>query len=121
MKKVLSIIALIAVLVLSVACFASCGNDGGEDEGGDKVTVSWYQGSKLLKEESITKGSKVTTWTPAVEARPSTVGIQRHPAPSLLILTRLSTKTLISLQNSSLTNTLRILTTTTSSVPAQAI
>ena len=72
MKKVLSIIALIAVLVLSVACFASClgGNDGGENEGGDKVTVSWYQGSKLLKEESIDKGSKVTSWTPgAVEGK----------------------------------------------------
>ena len=70
MKKVLSIIALIAVLVLSVACFASCRNDGGENEGGDKVTVSWYQGSKLLKEENITKGSKVTTWTPdAVEGK----------------------------------------------------
>ena len=72
MKKVLSIIALIAVLVLSVACFASClgGNNGGENEGGDKVTVSWYQGSKLLKEESIDKGSKVTSWTPdAVEGK----------------------------------------------------
>ena len=72
MKKVLSIIALIAVLVLSVACFASCmgGNNGGENKDGDKVTVSWYQGSKLLKEESITKGSKVTTWTPdAVEGK----------------------------------------------------
>ncbi|MBO5102361.1 MAG: InlB B-repeat-containing protein [Clostridia bacterium] len=72
MKKVLSIIALIAVLVLSVACFASClgGNDGDENKGGDKVTVSWYQGSKLLKEENITKGSKVTTWTPdAVEGK----------------------------------------------------
>ena len=64
MKKVLSIIALIAVLVLSVACFASCRN---ENEGGDKVTVSWYQGSKLLKEESIDKGSKVTSWTPEAE------------------------------------------------------
>ena len=68
MKKVLSIIALIAVLVLSVACFASCGN-GGEDEGGDKVTVSWYQGSKLLKEEEIDKGSKVTSWEPTAEGK----------------------------------------------------
>lgn len=69
MKKVLSIIALIAVLVLSVACFASCQNDGGENEGGDKVTVSWYQGSKLLKEEEIDKGSKVTSWEPTAEGK----------------------------------------------------
>ena len=61
MKKFLSIIALIMVLVLSVACFASCefvnglfggGNDNPPDnDDANKVTVSWYQGRKLLKEE----------------------------------------------------------------------
>ena len=57
------------VLALCVVGFASCGNNDTPDEpnngGDDKVTVSWYQGSKLLKEEEITKGSKVTAWTPA--------------------------------------------------------
>ncbi|MBQ4381767.1 MAG: hypothetical protein II794_03405 [Oscillospiraceae bacterium] len=29
-----------------------------------KVTVSWYDGTKLLKEEQVEKGSKLTSWTP---------------------------------------------------------
>jgi hypothetical protein len=67
MKKFLSIIALVMVLVLSVACFVACDPSDEQPEGndGDKVTVCWYQGSKLLKEEEITKGSKLTSWTPA--------------------------------------------------------
>ena len=75
MKKFLSIVALTLVLALSVACFASCefvngifggGNDNPPDNGdANKVTVSWYQGSKLLKEEKIEKGSKVEAWEPA--------------------------------------------------------
>ena len=79
MKKFLSIIALIMVLVLSVACFASCefvnglfggGNDNPPDnDDANKVTVSWYQGSKLLKEEEIDKGSKATPWEPTAEGK----------------------------------------------------
>ena len=75
MKKFLSIVALTLVLALSVACFASCefvnglfggDNDNPPDNGdANKVTVSWYQGSKLLKEEKIEKGSKVEAWEPA--------------------------------------------------------
>ena len=69
MKKVLSIVALIMVLAISVACFFACTPDQGGNEGdGDQVTVSWYQGSKLLKEEKIAKGSKVTSWTPEAVA-----------------------------------------------------
>ncbi|MBO4389083.1 MAG: hypothetical protein J5785_06595 [Spirochaetales bacterium] len=30
----------------------------------DTVTVSWYDGSKLLKEEQVAKGSKLTSWAP---------------------------------------------------------
>ena len=37
------------------------------EEDKDMVTVSWYQGSKLLKEEKVEKGSKVTSWTPEAE------------------------------------------------------
>lgn len=90
MKKFSSIIALILVLVLSVACFASCeminGIIGGgktedvtpdnnedvtpdDNEDANKVTVCWYQGSKCLKEEEIEKGSKVTAWEPVVEGK----------------------------------------------------
>ena len=87
MKKFLSVVAFIMVFALSVACFTSCdllagiiggnnnvnsngNNNGNNDENTDQVTVSWYQGSKLLKEEKVNKGSKVSTWTPdAIEGK----------------------------------------------------
>ncbi len=71
MKKFLAIIALIMVLALT---FSACSLfNGGEqpeqpdngDSTANQVTVCWYQGSKLLKEEKVEKGSKVTSWTPA--------------------------------------------------------
>ena len=71
MKKILSITAMIMALILSLACFTACDLFPQEEEpAGDEVTVCWYQGSKLLKEEKIAKGSKVTAWTPnAVEGK----------------------------------------------------
>ena len=70
MKKFLSAIALIMVLVLSFVCLAACtpDNPNGQitPDDANKVTVSWYQGSKLLKEEKIDKGSKVANWDPPV-------------------------------------------------------
>jgi hypothetical protein len=72
MKKFSSVIALVIVLALSVVCFASCdllnGLLSGDDDA-NKVTVSWYQGSNLLKEEKVEKGSKLTPWTPEVEGK----------------------------------------------------
>lgn len=61
MKKFLSAIAFIMVLVLSLGCIAACTPDTPVTDDANKVTVSWYQGSKLLKEEKIDKGSKVTS------------------------------------------------------------
>ena len=77
MKKFLSIIALIMALSLSLACLASCNLSGKPEEttpatndDANKVTVSWYQGSKLLHEEKVEKGSKITPWTaPAIEGK----------------------------------------------------
>ena len=66
MKKFLSVIALIMALSLTMACFASCDLFKKPEEEKDTVTVSWYQGSKLLREDKIEKGSKVTTWNPPV-------------------------------------------------------
>ena len=73
MKK---LIALIMVMALSVACFAGCQylpfleNLIPQPTQGDTVTVCWYQGSKLLKEEQVAKGTKLTAWTPeAVEGK----------------------------------------------------
>ena len=70
MKKFLSAIALILVLAFSLACIVACGPETPENpteppvEETNKVTVCWYQGGKLLKEEKIDKGSKVASWTP---------------------------------------------------------
>ena len=78
MKKFLSVIALTMVLALCVASFASCAQItdllGGlfnkdDTSATEQVTVSWYQGSKLLKEEKIDKGSKVQSWEPTVEGK----------------------------------------------------
>ena len=71
MKRFLSVIALVLVVVLAMGTFAAC-SPTEEPSGGDdnKVTVSWYQGGKLLKEEKVEKGAKVTEWTPdAVEGK----------------------------------------------------
>ena len=72
MKKLLSTIAFVMILALSLTCFAGCELPfelpflgGGEDT----VTVSWYQGSKLLKEQQVVKGTKVTSWDPEVEGK----------------------------------------------------
>ena len=71
MKKLLSVIAIVMAIMLALLCFAACTTPQQDDPGdADKVTVSWYQGSKLLKEEKIDKGSKVTSWTPdAIEGK----------------------------------------------------
>jgi hypothetical protein len=74
MKKFLSAIALIMVLALSFVCIVACTPDNPNEQptpdDANKVTVSWYQGSKLLKEEEIDKGSKVANWDPpAVEGK----------------------------------------------------
>ena len=59
MKKFLSAIALIMVLALSFVCIVACKPDNPNEQptpdDANKVTVSWYQGSKLLKEEEIDK------------------------------------------------------------------
>ena len=70
MKKFLSVIALIMALSLSLACLASCSLFGKPEEttpatdDSNKVTVCWYQGSKVLREEKVEKGTNLTAWTP---------------------------------------------------------
>ncbi len=70
MKKFLSILALVMSLVMCVSMFAACGDKDGADttaastEDANKVTVTWYNGTKELKTEKVEKGSKVTNWTP---------------------------------------------------------
>ena len=67
MKRLSSIIAIIMVLMLVIGCFAACNKTDDTQTppaGEETVTVSWYHGSKLLKEEKVAKGTKLTTWTP---------------------------------------------------------
>ena len=59
MKK-LSIVALAVLLV--AALLVSCATGSGAKKGG--VTVSWYDGTKLLKEETVPAGSKLQSWAP---------------------------------------------------------
>ena len=68
MKKVLAALAMVLVLVLAMGTFAACGQTN-PPAGEDTVTVTWYQGSKVLKEEEVAKGSKVSSWTPEVEGK----------------------------------------------------
>ena len=60
MKK-LSIIA-IAFLVVALV-LTSCAT---KSQGGD-ILVSWYDGTKLLKEEYVPAGTKLQSWTPEKE------------------------------------------------------
>ena len=90
MKKFLTALALMLALVMTFSMFVACNKEktpddttaatteaateaGSEEgtttDGADKVTVSWYQGSKLLKEEKIDKGSKVTSWEPTADGK----------------------------------------------------
>lgn len=69
MKKRLfvMVIAVLAIVSLFATCLVACDNGDNDpiptpDE--NKVTVSWYRGTSLLKEEQIEKGSKIESWTP---------------------------------------------------------
>ena len=60
MKK-LSLIATAVLLV--VALLISCATGTTAKTAGG-VTVSWYDGTKLLKEETVPAGTKLESWTP---------------------------------------------------------
>ncbi len=65
MKRTLTVLALVLSMVMLIGLFAACNNQTTQTDD-NKVTVSWYQGSTLLKEEKVEKGSKLTSWTPEV-------------------------------------------------------
>ena len=72
---VISAVALVGVVVSrnnDGTTTTTTQNPGGTDDptpDDGKVTVSWCQGQKVLKEEKIDKGSKVSSWTPKVEGK----------------------------------------------------
>ena len=58
MKKLTMIAtAILIVAALLVSCATAAKTEGG-------VIVSWYDGTKLLKEETVPAGTKLTSWTP---------------------------------------------------------
>ena len=69
MKKFFTAVVCVLVLALTLTAFVAC-NPTNDDPttppagGDDTITVTWYQGSKVLKEETLEKGSKATAWTP---------------------------------------------------------
>lgn len=65
MKKSFSVLALVLALVMMIGMISGCTpkNDG------EKVTVSWYEGSKELKTEQVEKGTTLTSWTPTSEGK----------------------------------------------------
>ena len=72
MKKIFKNFVVVMLFVLALATVCSCvvennNNNNNEDE--NKVTVCWYYGSKLLKEEKVEKGTKLEAWEPAEEGK----------------------------------------------------
>lgn len=56
---------LVAMLVLVMGIVAVTGLAACDDKpSGDTVSVTWYDGRTILKEDAVEKGSKLTEWTP---------------------------------------------------------
>ena len=61
MKRTIKILSFLLALVFALSMFVACETT---DDSSEKVTVQWVQGQKVLKEEQVEKGSKITPWTP---------------------------------------------------------
>lgn len=64
MKTTIKILSLLLALIFVLPIFTAC--DPVEQPSGGKhmVTIQWVQGQKVLKEEIVEKGSKLTEWIP---------------------------------------------------------
>lgn len=62
LKRWLGAMLVLVMGIVAIMGFAAC--DDTPDLPGDNVSVTWYDGRTVLKEESVEKGSKVTSWTP---------------------------------------------------------
>lgn len=69
MKKIFKLVFMFMLLTTSLFAISACDEEVIDDPIEEKVTVSWWQGSNLLKEEEIVKGGKVVSWTPVVEGK----------------------------------------------------
>lgn len=58
-KKLMFILSVVLVLVLALPVLAACDKT-------EKVTVTWYDGTTVLRTEEVEKGSVISSWTPTV-------------------------------------------------------
>lgn len=62
------LITLALVFAMLLGLLAGCGSKGTTKEqpaaSSDQVSVCWYDGSKLLREDKVDKGTTLTSWTP---------------------------------------------------------
>lgn len=74
-KRWLSCVFALVMSAVMLGALAGCGEPANPDTPGgggtvddpNSVTVKWYDGRTVIKEEKVTKGSKVTVWTPEKE------------------------------------------------------
>ena len=64
MKTTIKILSLLLALILVLPIFTACGPVEQPSGGKHMVTIQWVQGQKVLKEEIVEKGSKLTEWIP---------------------------------------------------------
>lgn len=75
MKRTIKILSLLLTFVFALSIFAGCQAQPEDiveivyEEGKNLVTVQWVWGQKVLKEELVEKGAKLTEWTPEAEGR----------------------------------------------------
>ena len=65
-KKIARIIPFVLTVAMLFGLLAGCGGNKTTPaaDNGNQVTVSWYDGSKLLREDKVDKGSTIESWTP---------------------------------------------------------
>ena len=75
MKRIVKILSLLLAFVFAMSVFTACDlqpetvTEYIEEEGKTLVTIQWVWGQKVLKEELVEKGTKLTEWIPEVEGR----------------------------------------------------
>ena len=71
MKKTVKILSFLLALIFTLSLFTACGDDVVVEQDGPKeyFTIQWVWGQKVLKEERVEKGTKLTSWIPQIEGK----------------------------------------------------
>ena len=64
--KIAGLVVATAVCVTSMSVLVACGDDPA-DTTKNEYTVTYYDGTKELKKETVKEGEKATRWTPTKE------------------------------------------------------